>query len=289
MRREALFNRSGFYRFLLETNVLMHREATATASRVLADLASAVGPRPLRVLDLACGGWPLSIAEAMAALPGQQFTYVGVDINPDQVESARNLFRFPDAVIEVSILEANAWDLGPLRLEAGFDLVFSGLNLHHGTPEEIDFLARELWRRLAPHGYFLSHDVYRPERTPYRRRPMVNPLDPGESFVLVPPEKLLAAGVPAAELLQDTEAGEPPWREDYIQRMYRLLLQCGADAAGADSTAAHMRQRDYPVSLGELRALLEAHGFLVETGRYSGSNHPMAPFLGWARATAPDR
>ena len=287
MRREALFSRSGFYRFLLDTNALMHREARAAASRILGELAAAAPDRKLGVLDLACGGWPLSIAEAMGNCADRRFEYTGVDINPDQVESARSLFRFPDSVTKVRILEGNAWDLGPLDLEPGFDLVFSGLNLHHGTPEEIEFLAWELLRLLAPGGRFLSHDVYRPEAARYRRRPAVNPLDPSESFRLLAPQRLAAADIPDSSLTVDADPGEPAWRADYLVRMHRLLLERGADAAGADSTVAHMRQRDYPVSLGELRGIFEPLGFVIETGRYLGSDHPLVPYLGWATATAP--
>ena len=287
MRREALFSRSGSYRFLLDTNALMHREAKAAARSVLGELTVAAPRRVLRVLDLACGGWPLSIAEAMGSFADRRFEYTGVDINPDQVESARSLFRFPDPVTKVRILEGNAWDLAPMGLEPGFDLVFSGLNLHHGTPEEIAFLARELLRLLAPGGRFLSHDVYRPAAARYRRRPAVNPSDPRESFRLLAPEQLAAAGISYLPLLVDGDSGEPAWRVDYLERMHRLLLECGADVPGADSTVAHMRQRDYPVSLGELRGIFEPLGFVVETGRYQGSEHPLAPYLGWALATAP--
>ncbi len=287
MRREALFSRSGYYRFLLDTNALMHREARAAAFRVLGELTAAAPDRRLRVLDLACGGWPLSIAEAMGRCADRRFEYTGVDINPDQVESARALFRFPDSVTEVRILVGNAWDLGPLGLEPGVDLAFSGLNLHHGTPEEIEFLAWELLRLLAPGGRFLSHDVYRPEADRYRRRPAVNPLDPAESFRLVTPQRLVAAGISDSPLAVDSDPREPAWRDDYLARMHRLLLERGADTAGADSTVAHMRQRDYPISLGEFRGIFEPLGFVVETGRYPGAEHPMAPHLGWALATAP--
>jgi SAM-dependent methyltransferase len=289
MRREALFSRSGFYRFLLDTNALMHREARAAARRVLVELHAAAPGRALRVLDLACGGWPLSIAEAMGSCVDQCFDYTGVDINPDQVESARSLFRFPETVTQVRILEGNAWDLDPLGLEPGFDLVFSGLNLHHGTPEEIAFLARELLRLLEPGGRFLSHDVYRPESADYRRRPACNPSNTSESFRLLAPQQLAAAGIPDLKLAVDSGSKEPAWRTDYLQKMHRLLLERGADSVGAESTVAHMRQRDYPVSLGELRGILEALGFVVETGRYQGSEHPLAPYLGWALAMAPIR
>ena len=74
MRREELFSQSGFYGFLLQSNVLLHREAVADAVEavgvVLGDLGS---DEPVGVLDLACGGWPVTISEVMEAFPATRF------------------------------------------------------------------------------------------------------------------------------------------------------------------------------------------------------------------------
>jgi len=66
--------------------------------------------------------------------------------------------------------------------------------------------------------------------------------------------------------------------------MHSLLLEQGAEQAGAGNTAAHMRQTECRVSLSELRTILETLGFAVETDRYSGSEHSMSRYgLGAAR------
>ncbi len=82
MRREELFSRSGFYGFLLKSNVLLHREAARAAVDAFQPVVAGYGRGPVAILDLACGGWPVTVAEAMAAFPGAAFRYTGVDINP---------------------------------------------------------------------------------------------------------------------------------------------------------------------------------------------------------------
>ena len=110
MRREALFSRSGFYGFLLQSNVLLHREATRDAiAAVRPLLGSDRNHRAIAVLDLACGGWPVTISDLMAAYPEHEFHYTGVDINPDQVSLAASTFPFPDNVSEKRLIEGNAW------------------------------------------------------------------------------------------------------------------------------------------------------------------------------------
>ena len=130
MRREELFNRSGYYRFLLDSNSLLHREAAAVAIDALNPLLKErASDEPVRVLDLACGGWPTAIAGVMAAFASRTFEYTVIDINPDQVELASTRFEFPENVNATHILEGNAWDLETAGVEPGFDLVFSGLDL----------------------------------------------------------------------------------------------------------------------------------------------------------------
>jgi len=51
------------------------------------------------------------------------------------------LFKFPDNVTSVRILEGNAWNLGPLPISYAYDLIYSGMSLHHGTREELLYLA----------------------------------------------------------------------------------------------------------------------------------------------------
>jgi hypothetical protein len=284
MRQEPLFSRSGYYRYLLDINVLLHREAATATRESLEDwrLAHPSGST-VRVLDLACGGLPLTIAEVMAGLPELCFDYTGVDINPDQVEAARE-FTFPVNVLVSRILAGNAWDLDALGLPGGFDLVYSGMNLHHGTPEEIHFLGLQLRRLLARPGLFISHDVYRPDGTLYRRRPDTNPGKPSESWRLVPPERLREAGVPPAGLPEDLASHEPEWRLDYLRRMLETLRARGGDPGGAESTVEHMRERDYPISQQELLATFSGLGFRVSGGQYDAQGEPMAPYVAFCAA-----
>ena len=197
MRREELFNRSGYYRFLLDSNALLHREATDVATEALKPvLGKHAVDKPVRVLDLACGGWPKAIAGVMTQFSSRTFEYTGIDINPDQVKLAAGLFEFPGNVIGVLILEGNAWDLEALGISGGYDLIFSGMNLHHGNPAEFLFLARQLRALLAPCGILFSHDVYRPDAQLYRRRPDANPDDPAESFRLIDAARIASAALP---------------------------------------------------------------------------------------------
>ena len=277
MRSEKLFNRSGFYGFLLETNILLHREAAQAGIVALASVLD-LWPEEERVsvLDLACGGWPVTIAEIMEAFPGYSFSYAGVDINPDQVALAGEAFSFPGNVVDTRIIEGNAWELDHLQLDDSYQLIFSGMNLHHGTPEEIYYLGLQLRERLGAGGIVISHDVYRPDSELYRPRP--NVID-GETSWLVDPARLAWADIPRLDIPQDHSSLEPAWRHDYIERMRSTLIARGADAAGISSTVQHMANRDYPISTRELRTLMEVLGFRVLVHRYDESTEPLGPYV----------
>ena len=286
MRGEELFSRSGFYGFLLDSNVLLHREAARAAVDAFRPVVAGYGSAPVAILDLACGGWPVTIAEAMAAFPGAAFRYTGVDINPDQVASAAGRFPFPDNVLECRIIEGNAWDLDALALDGPCPLIFSGMNLHHGTPQEVWFLGLQLKAWLRPGGLFFSHDVYRPDTEPYWPRPEA--ID-GGSARLVEPERLASAGVPDLGIDHDMGGLDPGWRIDYVQRMHRTLIERGADPGGARSTAGHMRSRDYPLSTDEFRNIMGKQGFRVDVRRYDDSAGPLGPYVATCAVTHGDR
>ena len=283
MRREGLFSRSGFYGFLLRSNVLLHREAAATG---IVTLASVLDLWPedevVSVLDLACGGWPVSIAEIMGAFPRFAFSYTGIDINPDQVALAGGEFPFPDNLVQTRLIEGNAWELDALQVNDRYQFIFSGMNLHHGTPEEIHFLGLLLRERLGAGGVIFSHDVYRPDSEPYRPRPHV--ID-GHTSWLVDPVRLACENVPRFEFRQENSPQEPAWRLDYIERMRSTLIARGADASGAERTAQHMRNRDYPVSTRELKTIMQDLGFTVSIHRYDNSGEPLAPYVATAVIT----
>lgn len=286
MRREELFSRSGFYGFLLKINVLLHREATHDAIEAARPvLARWEKNQPIAVLDLACGGWPLAIADVIAAFPDRTFHYTGVDINPDQIALAESTFPFPANVTVKRLLEGNAWQLDELDLEPAYTLIFSGMNLHHGTPAEVAYLGRQVQHRLLPGGRFISHDVYRPDEAPYFPRPMI--ID-GESAALVDPVCLASTSLPVIQVVQQREANEPDWRRDYLERMRRTLLEQGADSEGADSTVRHMRSRDYPISTRELRSIMVQLGFEVQTQRYDLTSEPLGPYIATCIMSQPE-
>lgn len=287
MQREELFSRQGFYRFIVDCNVLLHREAGRAAHRIVAErMTQWPADAPIRVLDLACGGLPISIASLMEEFPEREFHYTGVDINPDQVELAGSLFEYPPNVRRVRVIEGNAWDLAELQVEGPFELIFSGMNIHHGSPREIRYLAAQLRERLSGAGLFVNHDVYRPRSAPYWPRPGLGP--DGVELDLVTPRRLDELGVPQPEVGIDSEPREPAWRVDYVSRLHETVLARGGSRQGADSAAAHMRERDYPISTAEFRTLFEAVGFQVRIIDYDDVDEPLAPYISMTVASLPD-
>jgi SAM-dependent methyltransferase len=286
MKRETLFNADGYYGFVLESNVLLHHQAQARSVSALKRYLGTREPgEAVHVLDLGCGAAPVTITRAIQALPQQAFHYTGIDINPDQVERARCTFHFPRNVRHTMLTEGNAWDFGAIAIDQPVHVVFSGMNLHHGTPEEIAYLAMQLRALLAGGGMFISHDVYRPDETPYRRRPDANPNDPAESFRQLDEETLEAARLGPLALALDEAPAEPAWREDYLAQMREALLSRGADSEGAEQTVAHMRERDFPISLAEFRHIFEDAGFEVITERFADAREPLGPYVGVCVAT----
>jgi SAM-dependent methyltransferase len=273
MRRERLFSAGGFYGFLVDSNVLMHREAAEQGAAIMRRwLAGRSGERPLRVLDLACGGQPITIDRIMASIAPRRCAYTGIDINPDQVAQAR-AFAFADNVVEVTVREGDAWELEPLARPGGWDLVFSGMNLHHGTPQELAYLAHGLVRILADDGLFMDHDWFRPSKAAYRPRPQ----DASDPFFMVAPERLDRAGIPAYDGAVDDGAADPAWRVGYIAGLRNTLLARGADPEGAASTVAHVTARDFPASPADLEQAFAGAGLQVRVLGYV-SDEPLAPY-----------
>jgi SAM-dependent methyltransferase len=273
MRRERLFSQGGFYAFLVESNVLMHREAAEQGTRIVHRwLVGRHEERPLRVLDLACGGMPVTIDRIMGSLYPRPCAYTGIDINPDQIAEARS-YPFAENVVSVDLREGNAWDLGELTTERPWDLIFSGMNLHHGTPEELAYLAREVAAVLAEDGLFIDHDWFRPSEAPYRRRPQ----DPHDPFFMVSSQALTAAQIPPYDGAVDRGPVDPAWRRGYIEGLRDTLLARGADPQGAASTVAHVTARDFPASPRDVEAAFRAAGLQVRVLGYD-SEEPLAPY-----------
>lgn len=262
MKHEALFKRDGAYALIVESNALLHRQASEAGVRLMQRLAPTLAERRVaKVLDLACGGQPITLARMLGSLPSQAFSYRGIDINPDQIDRIRT-FPFPSNVIERSFLQGTAWELDVHDLESDYDLVFVGMNLHHGTPEEIDFLFGQIHDRLSPNGVFVNHDWFRPNTERYLRRPSSHPENPEQSFLLVPHERLLGCLSVAEETRGMTS--EQPWHSRYTEALCAQMARYGADQATLASTAEHIYTRDYPISLDELLARFRSHRLIGE-------------------------
>ncbi len=280
MRREAMFSGERPYDILVASDVLQHGEA---AIRVAAHLASIVeshsSPEPIKILDLACGRDPVITAAAVREHPGQRFAYIGVDINPQQIDLAHGVM-FPGNVIAAELIEGSAWDLSHLAGRGPFDIVFVGLNWHHGTPEEIWFLAQQVRELLAPGGCLINHDCYRPESELYLRRPRMA-VEHGQEVSLdqVPGEALASAAVPDFGFVETVDGNDAPeWKSDLIDRLERAYREGGGSDAGAGILCDHSWVRDFPVSVTEVRTVLEAAGFAVEVERYA-PDASLAPYL----------
>ncbi len=116
-----------------------------TLEEVIADVLTVPGRRPLRVLDVACGGGDVPVAlAAWARRHGHDVELSGCDRSPFSVAYARR--RAERAGVEVAFFEL---DVGRDPLPEGYDVVASSLFLHHlGTAAAVAFL-REMSRTAS--------------------------------------------------------------------------------------------------------------------------------------------
>jgi len=279
MKREKAFSANGFYMFVLESNIMLHRHAAARGHKLLSDWCRRNWRNaPIKILDLACGGTPYSIVRMMGACNQYKFSYTGIDINPDQIEAAKASW-FPDNVVETRLIEGNAWDLSMLPADEKFDIIFTGMNTHHGTPEEIYCLLLQVKERLAPGGIYINHDLFRPAGTPHLPRPDVNPDDPGESFAMVAHETL--AKYHASELASPIKAEPNPrdWRERFLTKYKLALQERGAHEEGIREVVEHVSRRDYPISTKDLEAIAEQAGFVLSVLDMEASGEPLEAYF----------
>lgn len=280
MREEQLFSKQGFYAFVVQSNVLLHKEAIERGRAVLGHLLCNRKPNEtIRILDLACGGEPISISAMMQHFPQLKFDYTGIDINPDQTEQARHHFVYPDNVSGVRIIEGNAWAPCFSGLDVRYDIIFMGMNLHHGTPEEIHYLATQIDTLLADDGSFINHDWFRPDDQPYLRRPDHHPDDPQASFLLLDKgllAHLATPGITHADMAD--EETDAHWRTRYRDMLQQALVERGGDREGAASTARHVQLRDYPISRQEFSSIFRQAGFEVKILHY-GDGDPLTAYM----------
>ncbi len=282
MQKEKLFSKGGCYSRVVESNALFHREAIIHGSNVIKVLLDNYEPnQTINVLDLACGAEPVSITEMLSHFPERNFNYTGIDINPDQVNFAQHHFDFPENIHETHIYEGNAWDPKSCSLKDNYDIIFMGLNLHHGTPEEIYYLATQISTLLSPHGVYINHDVYRPDDQPYQRRPDHHPDNINESFSLLEPA--LIDGITLPEVTKNELARNAPdakWRLSYSKLLHQSLIDQHAGVECADSTYKHVNMRDYPISLNDFSYIFKKadNDLNIKIIRY-GKAHPLMDYI----------
>lgn len=282
MRTEKLFSKDGCYSHVIESNALFHREAIIYGTRVIhAFLENGDAAKTIKVLDLACGAEPVSITAMLNNFPDRNFSYTGIDINPDQVSFAKQYFKFPENIRDVTLFEGNAWDPRLSALEGHYDIVFMGLNLHHGTPEEVYYLAKQLAVIISDKGVYINHDVYRPDDQSYQRRPDHHPDNAKESFLLLEPglvESIRLPQVTHNELGSDAPIAA--WRQTYNDLLRQTLIDQGAGSECAHATYQHAHMRDYPISLSDFAHIFKQadKDFSIKILRY-GDGHPLMDYI----------
>ena len=192
---------------------------------------------------------------------------------------SRASFRFSENVVEVELVAGSGWDLDHLSGRLPFDVVYVGLNWHHGTPEEIWFLASAVRALLATDGLLVNHDCLRPQEHQLLRRPPALDGDPAQPTALVAPETLALSNVPAFGFAADTRATTPEWKLELIERLTGGFVDRGGGREGADEIVRHMHRRDFPVSAAELRVVLESASYEVEQSSYDRPDEPLDPYL----------
>lgn len=284
MKKEKAFSKGGFYPFVLKNNLMLHKNVAQAGTAVLRDwLLTFVSDSPVRVLDLACGGSPVSICEMIAGSVSHQFEYTGVDINPDQIDLAKS-FSFPANIVSVDLLEGNAWDLVSAGLKDEYDFVFTGMNLHHGISEEIFCVLCQIKERLAPGGLYMNHDVYRPEGAAYVRRPDSNPTNPTESFRMIGADILTNFKMPMTVVRPGD--GRSDWRQPFVQRYRVAMRELGADEDGIDEVIGHVLARDYPLSVPEMCSLAGEAGLPLRQVDLRAANEPLKEYFCLVAAVA---
>jgi cyclopropane fatty-acyl-phospholipid synthase-like methyltransferase len=109
-------------------------------------------PKIERLLDLGCGDGILGRA-VMAEYP--RAAAVFVDFSPAMIEAARQKADHGRSAFVTADLAAKDWTRS-VADQQPFDLVVSGLAIHHLSDERKRELYREIFDRLTPGGLFLN-------------------------------------------------------------------------------------------------------------------------------------
>jgi len=124
-------------------------EVSRSGEQMLAELLPAA---PTRVLDLGCGDGRLT-ARVLAARPSVT-TCLAVDRSEPMLAAARTRFA------EQPIVDVRPWDLAdPITSLGSFDVIVSGLAIHHLSDDRKRNLFAEIAAMLSPGGLFANLEV----------------------------------------------------------------------------------------------------------------------------------
>ncbi len=125
---------------------------------VLLGIVRLVVPQPNRILDLGCGDGILGRA-VLAHFP--EATGVFLDFSEHMIEAAKQKADARRATFCVQDLRTRDWTKS-VGSHAPFDLVLSGLAIHHLADERKKELYQEIFDLLQPGGLFLNLDHVTP-------------------------------------------------------------------------------------------------------------------------------
>lgn len=279
---------SGEFDLALDTNLMAHREAIQCGVGIMRKTIEArqQDGRPIRVLDLACGK-PTTAFSIISGFPRTTFEYVGIDVNPHQAEVAKASASIPSNLIGAQVLLGNAWEIEDHSFSGKFDFVLSGLNFHHGTPEEIYYVLLSLKNYLEPQGHIMIHDFFRPEGFPYLRRPKTSPLDGSLLLDIVDPNHLRIKNVPQLQIpgTQEFSMDADDWRVHYLEALIGYLVARGFKRDKFQILLDRIYERDFPLTIVEMRKLIELAGFVSRIHRFEPIDHPLRQFYSVIEAT----
>lgn len=252
MKNEKVFSAGGFYQTVHSSNALLHREAARIGARIVAQwLGIRAVTERVRVLDLACGSFPYAISEIISQNSGHEFEYWGIDINPDQIAGAKAVFAAAENIASVKLTEGDVWDVHLRGFDRKFDIIYSGLNLHHGTIAQLKKLFSELNCMIDDKGIFLSHDFYRPQED-----------DVDSVYNTV----------------------DDDWRPIFIEKQASYLRKYGAEERGILENAAHIMRYDHPLPVQYMADLLDDAGFSVRAHDLNDKDHPLGKYFAFIEA-----
>lgn len=269
------FFSSGTYTPVVTYNTSMHHEAMEALRELAAPYLNREGS--VRFLDIACGGQPVT-PHFLARNARPTFKYTGVDIDPNQIRSAQS-YAFEGCAIKPRFLIGDGWNLDdvPELAREQFDIVFTGLNLHHGTPEEIFYALQSIKQKMLPGALLLIHDEFRPPEATYFRRPMQG--SSGQSLQLVNHDRLTA--IPTLEIPES----RTDWRHLFFATYRDNIEGVGISEETAQKVIDHISEYDYALSLAEMTVILEMLDFQVTAKSFASTSHPVGMYFGVMMAT----